>query len=84
MNKEIIEEFEKRDLPMGVSQWKEHGKKYGYWKFFTGEFRKMVREKRGKKTFIGKENMTIPDYERNSIFENAYDLALLDILKQLK
>lgn len=23
-----------RELPMGVSQWKEHGKKYGYWKFF--------------------------------------------------
>lgn len=23
--------------PMGVSQWKEHGKKYGYWAFFEKE-----------------------------------------------
>ena len=24
-----------KDMPMGVSQWKNHGKKYGYWKFHT-------------------------------------------------
>ena len=23
--------------PMGVSQWKKHGKKHGYWKYFTEE-----------------------------------------------
>jgi len=23
--------------PMGVSQWKEYGKKYGYWKYFEDE-----------------------------------------------
>lgn len=23
--------------PMGASQWKEHGKKYGYWNFFINE-----------------------------------------------
>ena len=23
-----------KDTPMGVSQWKEHGRKYGYWDYF--------------------------------------------------
>jgi len=35
-----------KDTPMGVSQWKEHGKKYGYWEFFKNqqkeEFKKVV------------------------------------------
>ena len=22
------------EIPMGVSQWREHGKKYGYWEYF--------------------------------------------------
>jgi len=27
----------KEEAPMGVSQWREHGKKYGYWDFFKDE-----------------------------------------------
>jgi ribosomal protein S27AE len=32
----IVEETKKRalDRPMGVSEWREHGKKYRYWEFF--------------------------------------------------
>ena len=30
----------KRDIPMGVSQWRNHGKKWGYWEFWLEEIRK--------------------------------------------
>jgi len=32
-----------RKTPMGVSQWKEHGKKYGYWDFFAKQEREAGR-----------------------------------------
>jgi hypothetical protein len=38
--KRLIEEYTKqviketKELPMGVSQWREHGIKYGYWDYF--------------------------------------------------
>jgi len=25
---------QKQEVPMGISQWKAYGKKYGYWKYF--------------------------------------------------
>ena len=28
---------ETKESPMGISQWKEYGKKYGYWSYFEGE-----------------------------------------------
>jgi hypothetical protein len=28
--------MKKSNSPMGVSEWMEHGKKYGYWNFFVG------------------------------------------------
>jgi len=30
----------KKEIPMGVSQWRNHGKKYGYWEYFEKEVRK--------------------------------------------
>ncbi len=34
-----------QNTPMGVSQWKEHGKKYGYWKYFYDKaFRKGAKD----------------------------------------
>ena len=30
-------EDELKDIPMGVSQWRNHGKKWGYWEFFKKE-----------------------------------------------
>ena len=39
---------EQRESPMGVSQWKKHGKKHGYWEYFKKEQRekaiKMIEE----------------------------------------
>ena len=46
--------------PMGVSQWKNHGKKYGYWEYFEKEvverFIDYIYENKSKKTlgFMGK------------------------------
>ncbi len=31
-----------RDIPMGVSQWRNHGKKWHYWEFFAKEERKAL------------------------------------------
>ena len=33
---DLLEE-QKHKKPMGVSQWKEYGKKYGYWEYFKKE-----------------------------------------------
>ena len=33
-------EAKSKSAPMGVSQWKEYGKKYGYWKYFKDECKK--------------------------------------------
>jgi hypothetical protein len=34
----------KLDVPMGISAWKEHGKKYGYWEFFKEQANWELRE----------------------------------------
>lgn len=36
--KNLLKEERKKD-PMGVSQWKEYGKKWGYWEFFKKQER---------------------------------------------
>ena len=38
--------------PMGVSQWREYGKKYGYWNFFVERFRKIGEEEAYNKGFV--------------------------------
>ena len=35
-------------VPMGVSQWKEHGIKHGYWDFFKTEIMKQAEEEKSK------------------------------------
>ena len=41
--RKLIEEYteqiitETKAVPMGVSQWKNHGMKYGYWEYLTNE-----------------------------------------------
>lgn len=35
-------------LPMGVSQWKEYGKKYDYWKFFEADQRHQLAGERAE------------------------------------
>ncbi len=34
-----------QDVPMGVSQWRNAGKKWGYWDFFTQEAQEGLRER---------------------------------------
>lgn len=43
----ICRKWEK-DYPMGVSQWKNHGRKWGYWDFFKEEYRKKALEAVGE------------------------------------
>jgi len=45
-NKELEDVTNKEELntPMGVSQWKEYGKKYGYWDFFIKKQKKEFLE----------------------------------------
>jgi hypothetical protein len=33
------------EIPMGVSQWKEHGKRFCYWIYFLGEANEQLKEK---------------------------------------
>lgn len=40
------------DIPMGVSQWRNHGKDYGYWEFFEKE----SLDKRNKEIILWAEN----------------------------
>jgi len=39
--KSLLNKQRVKDVPLGVSQWKKHGKKYHYWEFFVEE---MVEE----------------------------------------
>lgn len=57
------------DIPMGVSQWLNHGKKYRYDKFFTG---KLIEQIKSKKKPYTKEN-----------FE-YYNQAIDDIIKLIE
>ena len=40
ISRENQREASKEETPMGASQWKAHGLKYGYWNFFETEIRK--------------------------------------------
>lgn len=31
-----------KEIPMGVSQWREHGKNYGYWDYFIKQERERI------------------------------------------
>ncbi len=44
-----------RMYPMGISQWKEHGKKYGYWKHFESEAKEELKAK--FKQIIGEDDI---------------------------
>lgn len=38
------EPAQEKEIPMGVSQWAEYGKKYGYWDYFEKEINREVVE----------------------------------------
>lgn len=37
-----MNEEQKKETPMGVSQWREYGKKYGYWDYFLREQKELI------------------------------------------
>ena len=49
------------NTPMGVSQWREHGKKNGYEEYFLEEYKKELREKIEKLKSYGNQNPYSPD-----------------------
>lgn len=58
--------MEEPKIPMGVSQWKKHGIKYGYWKYFEEEIKSerdrywvtMLHEHQQHCTQQGRKDMT--------------------------
>lgn len=69
----IEEELYKEDCPpMGVSQWKEYGKKYGYWEYFDNkvdEVRVMLEIEHAK------ELMSVHEETKKDALENILDEA---------
>lgn len=47
--------------PMGVSQWREYGKKYHYWQYFEEEVRKEVLEEERQRIYAYIEDRLIGD-----------------------
>jgi hypothetical protein len=43
-----IKEIVDPQTPMGISQWREHGKKHGYWEFFEKEAVKVASDEAWK------------------------------------
>ncbi len=66
------------EIPIGVSQWLNHGKKYGYDEFFLG---KLIKEIEGKKKKVGDE---IHSYKANLAMVYAYNFAIDDIINLIK
>jgi len=63
---------------LGVSQWREHGKKFGYWKYFKKEVMKeVIEEIRGMTP-----DMTKPRNQDSGSIN--YAQALSDVISKLK
>ena len=65
-----------RDTPMGVSQWREYGKKFGYWEFFTKELKEELLSKLPKEK-TGNILVSLP-------YAVAFDKALSEVVKIIK
>lgn len=78
--KEDIKQFIKKTLksqedkvPIGVSEWKEYGKKYGYWNFFEDKYKKVLRDIVGDDVHLGESNFEI-------MFNKGYNKRRKDII----
>ena len=83
---QLLEEKEE-NLPMGVSQWKAHGEKYGYDKFFENQARTQLLSTLREK--LPKEKDPLTYYKENNMWfdENTvagYNQALQDVLNIIK
>jgi len=70
-NKEIIQ------APMGASQWREHGKKYDYWKYFEDR----INKKWEKKILIIPKGSTHPIHDK---CEHCFELARQEIKERIE
>lgn len=52
-----------KDSPMGVSQWKEHGKKYGYWDYFCVSKYELLNK-------LGKAWESVPEWRLGQLIFN--------------
>ena len=57
-------------MPVGVTQWKKHGKKYGYWKYFEDKARSEERERIAKLRFISVQSNTVTIEFENKIIDD--------------
>lgn len=89
--KEIILDEEKTkktyDMPMGVSQWRNHGQKWHYWEFWQDELKKEIKKtvETGLKEIIkgeGAYNQDQSIHAANTI-ENMKEIAT-NLLKTLE
>lgn len=59
---------QRQDVPIGVSKWREHGRKFGYWNYFEKEIRQEMEDKidkmieTAKKLKLGDWRMQVADY----------------------
>ncbi len=65
-------------LPMGVSQWREHGKRYEYWEYFEEEIREEERNRMNKiiTNWLRKYADTPLD-ERKSVWKSVVEIRKL-------
>ena len=69
------------EIPMGVSQWREHGKKFGYWKFFERKCFEVIWAKAKLLPLIENElRIILPGSSRfeRKVYLRAYNQALED------
>ena len=76
--KNLTETIQDCTTPIGVSQWRELGKKYGYWQFFEQEWKNELRGKvEEKKPKDNSEPFGLMGDDANY----GYKQAINDILK---
>lgn len=70
------------DVPQGVSEWMNHGKKYGYWDFFRSSLiDEIVGKVEGRMDKNGYDKIC---GEYNCACIKAYHALILDALRELK
>lgn len=73
---------EARDTPMGVSQWREQGQKYGYWEYFERE----ARDNGIKDLLPDNMSTNLNDYStfEDVAYANGYNDAIKTIRNELE
>lgn len=87
-------EYEEKIEPMGVSQWKEYGKKYGYWAYFETQLEPQINKQARTEALEELERQLPPEEPLNGTYhgiessrKNGWNNALKkvnEIIKSLK